>query len=554
MKTPYDFLNKQAPTTFSTPMLPDLTPKAPSMQFPMANGATFPQPMNNPAPVAGPVAPKPVAPTIKTAYQAPQNVLATSGTATKASITPAATVTAPVVTPTTVATPASTVTTTGLGGMTGNIKDIYGDASFYNDRNSWLAGQGVTEAAEKASLADEMQRQINASNALYAEKLRQAKVAGDARLGGTMARNQSRGAVGGSFGSAAVETEQFANQDIYNSIEQEKAAAEGAIRAGIANLAKSYYEDKRAAVEAGYKERIAFKKNEGEYGDSQANAAVEYLIANKATPDSITDKDAKDAGTTLDKIKKAFLVKKYETTQAEKAKTDKIAREDAIRAQEQADKVAFERAKGFSISEGQAQYGYDANGKPVLLASRAKTYAPKDGDTLSSTGMTGNVSPAESSIKLTSLIGTTNEALKLSNAAGAGSIERMYGDTFKGDSEFRQLEALTDAVRTNLLTLNTDPAVKKFFGPQMSNNDVTLMTSAATPLNIQKMTPAQVKKYVTEAKDVFTRAKAAVDQANGVQTSAANTPNAAPATINKIINGVPTVLVRQADGKYYPQK
>lgn len=151
---------------------------------------------------------------------------------------------------------------------------------------------------------------------------------------------------------------------------------------------------------------------------------------------------------------------------------------------------------------------------------------------------------------MTNLIGTAQKAINLAGAAGPSAISRVFGDTFVGDSEFRQLEALTDAVRTNLLTLNTDPAIKKFFGPQMSNADVVLMTSAATPLNVQKMTPQQVKDYVTQAKDVFVRAKKAVDEANGITTPTANTPT----TITKIINGVPTVLVKQADGKYYPQK
>jgi hypothetical protein len=453
--TPYDFLNNTSTTANSTQIFPDLAP--------ISSGTTYPQSTNTPAPV---VAPKPVAPTINNAYQAPAPAATPAGTSSAVAAfnagvgqtvpTTAVNTPAPAATPA-VGTITPGVTTqpyTGLGGMTGNIKDIYGDASFYNDRNAWLASQGITEDAEKANLVDEMQRQINASNALYAEKLRQAKVAGDARLGGTMARNQSRGAVGGSFGSAAVETEQFANQDIYNTIEQEKAAAEGAIRAGIKNLAKSYYEDKRAAAEAGYKDRIAFKKNEGEYGDSQANAAVEYLIANNSTPDSITDKDAKDAGTTLEKIKKAFLLKKYESTQAEKK-----------RKQELEDKIA---AQG-PISVGEGNRIIDrVTGKEIFY--NPKTYAPKEGSgVLSTSGMSGVSPAAQNYIKLIdSGEMTLDEALIRVGSSKAGLAlknEIVSGMANSGGRSAKAVEKVRDTKRLVDEVLNGDT---EYFGASIA--------------------------------------------------------------------------------------
>lgn len=477
MINPYDLKSQ---TANSSQMFPDITPKAPSMQFPVASG-TAPSPQPAAAPV---VAPKPVAPTIASAYKAPQT-LSTSGTAKPSPIVaPIAPVVAPAVTPTSVATPASTVTTTGLGGMQGNIKDIYGDASFYNDRNSWLANQGVTEAAEKAGLADEMQRQINASNALYAEKLRQAKVAGEARLGGTMARNQSRGAVGGSFGSAAVETEQFANQDIYNTIEQEKAAAEGAIRAGISNLAKKYYEDKRSAAEAGYKERIAFKKSEGEYGDAQANAAVEYLIANNSTPESITDKDAKDAGTTLEKIKKAFLVKKYETTQAETKRKQEITDKQA----EEQFKADLKAKEGFALSEGQVRY--DSNGKRI--AFNPKTY--KD-DTLSASGTPLTAEGKQSKLnQLTNLKNLATKVESLADRSGSDTLWEGIKKNVGGATSYSNLVAQTNSLRVQAMTVLADPNNKKFFGPAMSNADVQLMMAGGNPINPELQTPEEMRE------------------------------------------------------------
>lgn len=317
MNTPYDFLNKTVTTANSTPMLPDLAPKAESMQFPVIPGATINPVQATPKPVV-----KPVAPTIASAYQAPAVKSA------KATVTPTAAIPTPTVPTATVPTP-TTPTVTGLGGMAGNINDIYGDQSYYTNREGWLQGKGITEEAEKAGLADRMQQEINASNALYAEKLRQAKIAGEARLGGTMAVNQTRGAVGGSFGRSAVNTQAASNQDVYNTVEQERAAAETAIRTGIATLAKSYYDDKKKAAESNYKDYIAFKKGEGEYGDKQAEAAADYIIAAKSNPDSITEDDAKKAGTTLAKIKNAFLLKKNESTKAEAKRLQEITDKQA---------------------------------------------------------------------------------------------------------------------------------------------------------------------------------------------------------------------------------
>lgn len=60
------------------------------------------------------------------------------------------------------------------------------------------------------------------------------------------------------------------------------------------------------------------------------------------------------------------------------------------------------------------------------------------------------------------------------------------------------------------MALMTDPAVKKFFGPQMSNADVTLMTAAGTTLNPNQMSPAQMKEEATRLDDLLNRMETAV--------------------------------------------
>ncbi len=56
----------------------------------------------------------------------------------------------------------------------------------------------------------------------------------------------------------------------------------------------------------------------------------------------------------------------------------------------------------------------------------------------------------------------------------------------------------------------TDPTIKKFFGPQMSNADVALMTSAGTTLNPQSQSPEQMQVEITRLDDLLQRMQASV--------------------------------------------
>ena len=106
---------------------------------------------------------------------------------------------------------------------------------------------------------------------------------------------------------------------------------------------------------------------------------------------------------------------------------------------------------------------------------------------------------------------TAGKAKNLSGAAGASGIARFVGDTFVGDTKFRQLENFTDTLRVNILSLMTDPTIKKFFGPQMSNADVKLMTSAGTTLNPGQNTQKQIEDEIERLDDLFNRMSTAVE-------------------------------------------
>lgn len=116
--------------------------------------------------------------------------------------------------------------------------------------------------------------------------------------------------------------------------------------------------------------------------------------------------------------------------------------------------------------------------------------------------------------QLTFLRDTAAKANEIAKASGASSVRRIYGDIFTGDSKYRQLEAYTNTLKVNVLSLMTDPTIKKFFGPQMSNADVLLMTSAGTTLNPQANNPKQMRAEIQRLDDLFNRMQTAIKTGN----------------------------------------
>lgn len=105
---------------------------------------------------------------------------------------------------------------------------------------------------------------------------------------------------------------------------------------------------------------------------------------------------------------------------------------------------------------------------------------------------------------------TADSAIKKSGASGISGAGKFIGDLFVGDTKYRQLESLTNTLKVNVLSLMTDPSIKKFFGPQMSNADVELMTSAGTTLNPEKQSPEMLKSEIGRLTDLFDRMETSI--------------------------------------------
>lgn len=95
-------------------------------------------------------------------------------------------------------------------------------------------------------------------------------------------------------------------------------------------------------------------------------------------------------------------------------------------------------------------------------------------------------------------------------AAGRSLGRRVIQGFVWGPGDYGKLESLSNTLKVNVLALMTDPTIKKFFGPQMSNADVTLMTSAGTTINPELQDPESLKNEVVRLEDLFDRMEKSV--------------------------------------------
>lgn len=107
---------------------------------------------------------------------------------------------------------------------------------------------------------------------------------------------------------------------------------------------------------------------------------------------------------------------------------------------------------------------------------------------------------------------TAQKASDLSSGAGWGSLRKGVGTFLQGDTKANRLSGLSDTLKTNILTMATDPNIKKFFGPQMTENDVRMMTATGTTLNPDLQNEEDYKAEVSRVYDMFNRAQLAVQE------------------------------------------
>lgn len=174
----------------------------------------------------------------------------------------------------------------------------------------------------------QFQGEVDATNQIIAERLRQAQLQGQNRIGQQRAEDFNAGAVGSSFGNAAKDRVLTNNAAVESGIMGEKLKMISDIESRARELGNKYYEQKKAAKEAGLTDYLTAIKGAGAQKEAIASDIATSIYNSKLTTDEITpsklDEIAKNAGVTVQSIKNAFATVKKANTTAEKGQPASI--------------------------------------------------------------------------------------------------------------------------------------------------------------------------------------------------------------------------------------
>jgi hypothetical protein len=118
-------------------------------------------------------------------------------------------------------------------------------------------------------------------------------------------------------------------------------------------------------------------------------------------------------------------------------------------------------------------------------------------------GGLGATSPVDKVDQAKFLIDTIAKANSKADAAGRSAGRRLVETWTVGSTDYTDLESQVRTLKNNLLTLATDPGIKKFFGPQMTDSDVKNMLAAATTLDTELQNPTDLKAELVRTEKIF---------------------------------------------------
>jgi len=240
--------------------------------------------------------------------------------------------------------------------------------------------QEVDEEAIRRATRDRIQAQIDAiNNATEAQISRFRQTTGKDRIGTSVAQQARGGRIGSDFGAteiATVETFNRQDEDLYRREANSKISALFDL---AARDATSEITAKRAAIEKSVDKYFEFLGTQNERKQQQLSNFVQYMLALGVDPTSLSDADLKKLQTQYG-VGKEQIANLYDS--AKSAKSDKDRESQMADADLEKTKADAEKARAsvnqFDLSEGEARYVYDPEtGTAKLVASRAKTYAPK---------------------------------------------------------------------------------------------------------------------------------------------------------------------------------
>lgn len=211
------------------------------------------------------------------------------------------------------------------------------------------------------------QKEIDATNAIYADQLASAAIEGRGRLGSTRAKSAREGVLGSDFGDANKEATLGFNRSIETGIQNEKQSKIAGILGKANESASAEINARRAAQKEGLDQYLQFLGTKNERKQQYKTDLAKTFIDQGITPEEVDPKE-------LNKIAKNYGLKTNDiitTYQSQKKAADDAKAEADAKARKE---------NSFNLSEGQSRYEYDPiTGEYTQVAFQPKTYAPKDG-------------------------------------------------------------------------------------------------------------------------------------------------------------------------------
>lgn len=409
------------------------------------------------------------------------------------------------------------------------------------------AGEDIVDTSKiRSETLAEFQDRINALNRIYDQQLARARQAGVGRVGQGTAVLAARGLAGSGRGMAVQDSILDQNRQEQEAIDAERQAALAEVY-GVANTqAIEAARAKREAILGGAKSYIEFLKGAEERKKTNLSSTISALLTQGIDPstmspdelNSITSKIGASSSELIAAFKEGKIAK--DAAQSELAR--KIAKEEAelgkLTTETQLMKDKFE--------EDKRRFGLEYAIKQQELGLKQAEFGLKQSETAKATGIATMTDQ-----QLDFLNSSLDKAEQLKGAAGRGGISRAIGGAISGDNDFNRLSKTLDSVKTNVLTLMSDPNVKKFFGPQMTNNDVQLMMSIGTTLDPVSNSPQDIQDEVTRIRDLINRAQNAVktgESGTNMSVVSQNNQSISQPQQMRLPNG--SIVNLQPDGTY----
>lgn len=211
---------------------------------------------------------------------------------------------------------------------TPTIKDLYGAVTPQDQGiDSSLAGYKasadapIDEQGIRDATMGRLQSEIDATNSIYAEKLRQAQILGTNNLGQNAAISARRGLLASDFGAAANTNVMTDNASRESGIGSERATALAGITDKGTQLANQEIANKQAAKQQGATNYIAFLGESEKRRDARTTQAATHAIASGIDLSTLSPDELKAVADSY-QISPNALVAAYATARNTQASTN----------------------------------------------------------------------------------------------------------------------------------------------------------------------------------------------------------------------------------------